>query len=242
MDTATTYTRGAFDAQIDFLPSCPDLGAVWARVFRSDTASSANAVPEQEIDDQTWIAKVRAGDEAASRALIERLYPTVIRLIRGRLPRRTSEEDLAQIVFAKIFRKLDQFSGAVPLEHWVSRIVVNTCLNQIHYEKVHPELRMADLDCEEELVIRQLASTDDALPNSCSQAAREIVEKLLERLNPDDRLVITMLHLEERSVKEICNATGWSHTLVKVRAFRARAKMRKLLEGLLDGEEQLEWR
>jgi len=213
-------------------------GGFWGKVLETDRTHSENAVSTQEIGDAAWIAKVRAGDEDAARALIERLYPTVIKLIRARLPRRTSEEDLAQTVFAKIFSKLEQFSGRVPLEHWVSRIVVNTCFNQLRHEMLRPEWRMGDLDCEEKTVIQQLVSSEEELPDSSSNTARELVEKLLERLNPDERLVITLLHLEEKSVKEISDITGWSNTLVKVRAFRARNKMRRLWKTLLHGHRE----
>jgi len=58
------------------------------------------------------------------------------------------------------------------------------------------------------------------------------LEKMLARLRPDERLVITLLHLEERTVKEISRLTGWSVTLVKVKAFRSRQKMRKLWRSL----------
>jgi RNA polymerase sigma-70 factor (ECF subfamily) len=90
------------------------------------------------------LEQVRAGDEDAARVLVERLYPTVLRMVRSHLPRRTQEEDLAQAVFAKVFAKLGQFSGRVPLEHWVARNAINTCLNQLKHELVRPELRMSD--------------------------------------------------------------------------------------------------
>ena len=62
-----------------------------------------------------------------------------------------------------------------------------------------------------------------------SDAARLLVQRVLEELSPPARLVITLLEIEDRSVKEIAELTGWSVPLVKVRAFRARAEMRKLL-------------
>jgi len=238
MATATTLPRGVLDAGIEFSSSSLIFGDFWGRVTATASTHAEKAISEREIGDEAWIAKVRAGDDDAARALIQRLYPTVIKLIRCRLPRRTSEEDLAQTVFAKIFCKLDQFSGRVPLEHWVSRIVVNTCFNQLRHEMVRPELRMSDLTANEEVVIERLVFTDDDLPGSCSNTARELVEKLLDHLNPDERLVITLLHLEERSVKEISDMTGWSNTLVKVRAFRARNKMRRLWKTLLDGKRE----
>ena len=79
----------------------------------------------------------------------------------------------------KIFAKLGQYSGAVPLEHWISRIAVNTCLNQLRVEKVRPELRWADLSEEQCEVLENLPSKAEALEPGDSLAAREIVEKLL---------------------------------------------------------------
>jgi RNA polymerase sigma-70 factor (ECF subfamily) len=179
------------------------------------------------------VERVRGGDEDAARALMEHLYPLVLKLVRAHLPRRSSEEDLVQTVFMKVFTKLGQFSGAVPLEHWVSRIAVNTCFNQLQRERVRPELRLADLSEEEEQVVQALAASEDQLAVDTSHASRELVEKLLSRLKPEDRLVITLLHLEGRSVEEARQITGWSGAMVKVRAFRARQKLRKHLNTLL---------
>ena len=190
---------------------------------------------EGGVDVQSWVRSVQQGDEAAARALFNHLFPLVIKIVRAHLPRRTSEEDLVQTVFMKLFAKLDQFSGRVPLEHWVSRIAVNTCLNQISTERVRPELRWADLSEAEERVLQSLASTTDDLEPSHNLASRELVDKLLERHRPADRLVITLVHLEGRTVEEVRQVTGWNASLIKVRAFRARRKMKKHLETLLEG-------
>ena len=190
---------------------------------------------EGGVDVQSWVRSVQQGDEAAARALFNHLFPLVIKIVRAHLPRRTSEEDLVQTVFMKLFAKLDQFSGRVPLEHWVSRIAVNACLNQISTERVRPELRWADLSEAEERVLQSLASTTDDLEPSHNLASRELVDKLLERLSPADRLVITLMHLEGRTVEEVRQITGWNASLIKVRAFRARRKMKKHLETLLEG-------
>ena len=192
---------------------------------------------EGGVDVQSWVRSVQQGDEAAARALFNHLFPLVIKIVRAHLPRRTSEEDLVQTVFMKLFAKLDQFSGRVPLEHWVSRIAVNTCLNQISTERVRPELRWADLSEAEERVLQSLASTTDDLEPSHNLASRELVDKLLERLSPADRLVIMLMHLEGRTVEEVRQITGWNASLIKVRAFRARRKMKKHLERLLEGND-----
>lgn len=136
------------------------------------------------------------------------------------------------MIFIKVLQKLPQFSGKVPLEHWVSRIAINTCINQIQFEKARPELREADLSEEQVAVINNLATTIGDLAPDESFASRQLVEHLMTALKPAERLVIDLLYLQQRSVAEIRRLTGWSGALVKVRAFRARAKMKQLLSNL----------
>ena len=191
---------------------------------------------EESIVDGAWIQRIQEGHEPSARALIERLYPTVLKTVRCHLPRRTAEEDLVQVIYSRIFANLHQFSGAVPIEHWVSRIAVNTCINQLKHEAVRRELRMSDLNEEEQAVVERLASTTEEPREDLSAAARELVETLMTRLKADERLVVTLLYLEERSVKEISTITGWSVSLVKVKAFRCRHKMRRVWKTLLNSQ------
>ena len=181
------------------------------------------------MDDSNASALVKAAlehDDEAARALVRQLYPLVSKLVRAHRPRRTAEEDLCQMIFIKVFQKLSQFSGKVPLEHWVSRIAVNTCLNQIELERVRPELRHADLSEEEQAVVENLASSADELAPDRRFASRQLVEHLLDALKPVERLAIDLLYLQGRSVEEIRKITGWSAALIKVRAYRARQKMK----------------
>jgi len=174
-----------------------------------------------------YLQRVAHGDESAARDLFHFLHPLVARLVRSHLPRRTSEEDLCQTAMVKIFKNAGQFSGKVPIEHWVSRIVINTCLNQIRAEKVRAELRISDLSEEQAQVVERCASAEFAPDPRETFAARELVELILARLGADDRLIISLLHLEGRSIREVADLTGWSLTAVKVKAFRARGRMRK---------------
>jgi RNA polymerase sigma-70 factor (ECF subfamily) len=193
------------------------------------------------MDDSDAGALVKAtlqDDDEAARALVRRLYPLVARIVRAHRPRRTSEEDLCQMIFIKVFQKLSQFSGNVPLEHWVSRVGVNTCLNQIESEKVRPEVRHADLSMEEQAVIENLASSSDELAPDQRFASRQLVEHLLAALKPAERLAVDLLYLQGRGVEEIRKITGWSAALVKVRAFRARQKMKQQLTKISKKEKQ----
>jgi len=193
------------------------------------------------MDDSDAGALVNAAlqnDDEAARELVRRLYPLVARIVRAHRSRRTAEEDICQMIFIKVFQKLPQFSGKVPLEHWVSRVSVNTCLNQIESEKVRPEVRHADLSIEEQAVIENLASSTDELPPDQRFASRQLVEHLLTTLKPVERLAIDLLYLQGRSVEEIRKITGWSAALVKVRAFRARQRMKQQLAKISAKENQ----
>lgn len=174
------------------------------------------------------LERVRARDQVAARDLVEHLYPLVIRIVRAHLPRRVAEEDLAQEIFLKVFTRITQYQGNVPFTHWVSRIAVTTCIDQLRAQKRRPEFRWADLsESEAEVLDVVLTDTGDRAPDD-ALAARELVAKLLEMLKPDDRLVIQLLDLEQKTIAEIAQLTGWNSSLIKVRAFRARRKLQKL--------------
>lgn len=182
------------------------------------------------FDLQQCLESVRQNQQPAAHALVENLYPLVIRIVRAHLPRRMAEEDLAQEVFLKLFSRLAQYRprDAIPFEHWVSRLAVRTCLDSLRAERRRPELRWSDLGDEGVAWLQYVLLAKDAPPDASPAAAREVVENLLRQLPPKDRLVISLLDLEQRSVKEVSVITGWSATLVKVRAFRARRRLRKI--------------
>lgn len=187
---------------------------------------------DESFDLAGCLDRVRQRDQAAARALVDHLYPLVIRIVRAHLPRRVSEEDLAQDIFLKMFTRLDQFKGAVPFPHWVSRIAVTTCIDQLRSQKRRPEFRWADLSENEADVLDAVMTNENDVEAGDALAARELVHKLLDQLKPDDRLVIQLLDLEQKTIAEISDATGWSQSLVKVRAFRARRKLQKLFQEL----------
>ena len=183
------------------------------------------------------LARVRLRDQVAARELVEHLYPLVIRIVRAHLPRRVPEEDLAQDIFLKMFTRLAQYQGNVPFTHWVSRIAVTTCIDQLRAQKRRPELRWADLsETEAEVLDNVLSDTSLEAPGD-ALAARELIQKLLAQLKPQDQAVIRMLDLEQKSIAEISALTGWGQSMIKVRAFRARRKLQKLFQDLQTKEK-----
>ena len=192
---------------------------------------------DEPFDLPGCLDRVRRRDQAAARQLVEHLYPLVIRIVRSHLPRRVAEEDLAQDIFLKMFTRLEQYQGNVPFPHWVSRIVVTTCIDQLRAQKRRPEFRWADLSENEAEVLSNVMTDERDVTPGAALAARELVHKLLGQLKPDDRLVIQLLDLDQKTIAEISALTGWNQTLVKVRAFRARRKLQKLFQELQSKEK-----
>lgn len=187
---------------------------------------------EEVFDLPGCLVRVRARDQTAARELVEHLYPLVIRIVRSHLPRRVAEEDLSQDIFLKMFTRLEQYQGTVPFTHWVSRIAVTTCIDQLRAQKRRPEFRWSDLSENEAQVLDNILTNDDESPPDEALEARELVNKLLGQLKPEDQLVIRLLDLEQKTIREISALTGWNVALVKVRAFRARRKLHKLFTAL----------
>jgi RNA polymerase sigma factor (sigma-70 family) len=192
-------------------------------------------MPDDDIppfDLASCLDRVRERDQQAARELVEHLYPLVIRIVRAHLPRRVSEEDLSQEVFLKMFTRLEQYQGSVPFPHWVSRIAVTTCIDHLRAQKRRPEFRWADLSEDEAGVLEAVMTNENEVPANDAMAAHELVHKLLAQLKPDDQLVMRLLDLEQRTIAEIAQITGWNQSLIKVRAFRARRKLQKLFQEL----------
>lgn len=190
--------------------------------------------PERmDFDLADCLERLRRQDDAAARELVGHLHPLVIKIVRGHLPRRQDEEDVTQDIFMKLFARLDQFHGAVPIEHWVSKIALHHCYNLLRARRSRPEWRMADLPEEQAEVLETLATNPDRDPHPAEAlGAREIVGRLLEQLKPRERMLIQLCDLEDRTVEEVRQLTGWSAIVVRVGVHRARKKLNQLYREL----------
>src|SRR4051812_2161422 len=175
------------------------------------------------------IAAVLRGDAQSFEPLIQKYSPRVFATVRRYARRESEVPDIAQEVWLKAFQKLGSFRGEAPFEHWLMRLTVRTCYDFLRAHQRNREKNFSELTDTEgdwlERCVKQPDSVEDDV-----DAARQLVNRVLEQLSPAARLVITLLEIEDKTVKQISETTGWSVPLVKVRAFRARAEMRKILQ------------
>jgi RNA polymerase sigma-70 factor, ECF subfamily len=186
---------------------------------------------QSESSDEILVERTLAGDDSAYAALARRHRGKIAGMASRFAANSQDGEDLVQEIFIQAWRKLGQFKGGAPFEHWLSRIAVRKCYDLL---RARQRGREDTVEPERWERMRELAqATDGPGTNGPEPAdARELLNLAMARLGADEKLVITLLELEGRSVKEISAMSGWSESNVKVRAFRARNKLKGILEQL----------
>lgn len=190
----------------------------------------------ENLSDSELAGFAAQGDESAFNEIVRRFSPRVFRFA-GRFFRRHSLiEEASQEVFLKIFMQIGSYDGRGSLEGWVTRITINTCINLVRNSKRQPEMTVSDLTDDETAWLEGKifdASAAHYQKEEDKLIAADLVERVLETLPPEDALVLTMIDGDGASIKETAQLTGWSESKVKVKAFRARRKMREAVNKLL---------
>lgn len=184
-----------------------------------------------EPSEAELIEKVLQGDSASFEPLVQRYSSRVFYTARRYARLEHEVEDIAQEVWLKAYRKLRTFQGSAPFEHWLMRLTVRTCYDFLRKHQRNRESAFSELSPNEQVWLDAFAQAPESVQED-RDAARQLLYRVLDQLSPPARLVITLLEIEEHSVKEISRLTGWSVPLVKVRAFRARAQMKRILAKL----------
>ncbi len=179
------------------------------------------------IDDAELLQRIRAGATDEFAELVRRHQARVFGILYRYERDVQRREDLAQETFLKAWRALAQFDGRAPFEHWISRIAVRTALDHLRREKKHKSTVGFDELGEDAL---DWLRNEDEKSELDARSASEILALAMQQLSPADRVVITLLEIEGRSIKEICATTGASSIAVRVRAVRARARLKQILE------------
>ena len=200
-----------------------------------ETADISGHAPTREPEraDAELAALARGGDESAFEELFRR-HRRRVALIASRFFRQREQvEEVVQESFTKAYFALGEFGGGrdASFAAWLARIAFNTSYDELRRQKRRPEGALEDLTEEESSrLAERLRPGSDA---EGAAVSRDLASKLLARLSPEDRLVLVLLDVEGLSVAEIAELMGWGGSKVKVRAHRARAHLRRVLERFL---------
>jgi RNA polymerase sigma-70 factor, ECF subfamily len=186
-------------------------------------------VQAQVADDREIIHRVLHGEIDLFAELITRHQRHVARIVSRHVPYDRVAE-VAHDVFVRAYTNLSDFSGRVPFEHWLSGIAVRTSYEFWRASR-REELPVSTLTGEHQQWIEHVLAAESSDRFREQARRREAVELLdwgLNHLSAENRLVLTLVHLEGHSVREAAGLLGWSVANVKVRAHRARLVLRKL--------------
>ena len=201
---------------------------------------SIEKIPNEDLrPDEEIVAAVLGGDIESFEELILRYQPRIFGMARKYFRNESDVEDLVQTIFTKTYKKLGSFKKTAPFEHWFMRLSVNTCYDALRRRTKHREQAVSDLMFEDESWQNRLDNIPDSEDQESLDKANELVHSVMEQISNKARIVLTMQELEGRSIKEISELTGWSISLVKVQAFRARKEMRAAVERFLKKEDNL---
>lgn len=200
------------------------LALSWPALSFAATTPKTGSMPEPApVADEALVAATLRGDDHAFAEIVRR-YKRRVFASAARFARDDHQlDDISQEVFVRAFRNLGKFRGDAPFEHWLARIIVSACYDFLRKERrVREQVTLDAIEFE----VRDL-TIDTA---AAAGRARELLAFAMRRLTPDEQLIVTLCEIEERSVREVAGLTGWSESNVKVRAFRARQNLKKILE------------
>ncbi len=205
----------------------------WTRVLPSErTAFSTTASPNPDADwtqgsDESLVARIVGGEPDAFRLLIERHRGRILGTASRFARNRQELEDLSQDIFLKAWKGLPGFKANAPFEHWLMRLAVRVCYDFLRKNRRHRENEISKeiVDAEDQ----RLSSDAEGNPELQAGEAREVLHHAMAQLSPKEQLILTLRELERKSVREIAELTGWSESNVKVRAMRARTRLKQTL-------------
>lgn len=174
------------------------------------------------LDDAQDVRATLDGDQEAFGRLVARHQEAITRQMRRFSRHPQVVEELVHDVFVEAFLSLKSYGSRAPLLHWLRRIAVRT-----GYRYWQQQSRRPPTVCLSELNERLRRAAERA---TSAAEAGEMLGDLLDPLPPRDRLVLTLMYWDGCTVAEVAEFTGWSRSMVKVQAHRARRRLKRLIE------------
>ena len=199
---------------------------------RATANQTGGGMTGEALTDEALVESIRAGGDDSFEELFMRHRRRVARIIGRFFNRPERVDEIIQDVFAKVYFALGDYSAdrGKSFSAWLSRVTINTCYDELRRARSRPESSISEITDDETLWLNTRLSSEDARADAESATiSRDLATKLLARLSAEDRLVLTLLDAEDVSVAEIATLTGWKVSKVKVRAYRARHALRRVL-------------
>lgn len=180
-------------------------------------------------DDRYYIEKIKKGNTECFACLVDKYSRQVFTLIVRIVRNREDAEELTQDVFMKTFRTLSSFKGESSFSTWLYRIAYNTAISATR-KKQYEYLSIED----DAFTNLSEDAVSEALGRSSNEEQLALLDRAMELLPPDDRALILLFYLKEKTVENVASITGLSESNVKTKLHRIRKKLYVLLSQMED--------
>ena len=208
----------------------PEVSATLAT--RSEFSAGFGAAPARDVAESEQIRRAQQGDVSAYEALVRKHQRRVMSIVGGILRWRDDVEDVAQQVFLKVYLSIQRFDGRSSFSTWIYKITVNETFDHLRKRKARRLVYESDLSEEQERHIQE--TTGSTRPGNSSPLtlerieSRQMLDRLLAELSPEDRMMLVLKEVEGFSVQEISAVMSQNTNTIKVRMFRARRRLAEL--------------
>jgi RNA polymerase sigma-70 factor, ECF subfamily len=217
------------------------IGIIAIQPFQCSTLqASRTGLQPGELQDHEIIHRVLSGDVNAFEVLLKRYRSLVFGIVIKHVPRH-SVEDVAQEVFVRTYQSLPGFAGKSSFRRWLATIAVRCCYDFWRNHERNREAPLSTLTDDHQNwldAVLTSQSRETFLEQTARREGEEVLQYALDRLSAEDRMVVSLVHLEGRSVREAALLLGWGVIKTKVRAHRARREMRKIISRLIGESEE----
>lgn len=172
------------------------------------------------------VKRILDGNTNAFEELVERYKNLVFKIVGNHVPH-SEVDEISQVVFVKAYQALGSYRSEAPLEHWFARIAVRTCYDYWRAKKREREIY---LESDKLSFLDSAQSIEKFFEELDAKKSKELLDWGMSKLSADDRMLVTLHHLEGYSEKETAGLLGWSVAKVKFRAFQSRKYLAKTLE------------
>jgi len=182
-------------------------------------------------NDNFYIQKIKNGDVGAYAYLVDRHKKMAFNIAKQIIGNREDAEEVTQDAFLKAYQALDTYKGESKFSTWLYRIIYNAAISKMRKKK----LNVTSID-EDYSATVNVKSTQSALQSLANEEQKNYINRALDKMNGDEKLIVTLFYLEENSVDEVSEVTGLSVANVKVKLHRSRKKLYGILEQFLQKE------
>jgi RNA polymerase sigma-70 factor, ECF subfamily len=194
-------------------------------------------------EDRELIRRCQEGDDAGFESLVKKYQRELFHLVSWNVGSSVEAEDLVQEILCKVYFSLRKFDNDRPFYPWLRRVAINQCYDELRRVRRRKILRFTELSEQDTRIIERLMASPQSDPATASpnngEELRSLMQRVLERLPEKQRMAIVLRDFKQVPYEDMADIMKCSKQAVRLKVFRARARLRTLITKALRRQEKL---